>query len=630
MNFLGCKCNGCWKKCGADKCKANGNLKIALVGNPNVGKSVIFNALSGYYADVSNYPGTTVDVSRAYLEVGQLIDTPGAYSIGNYTDDEIVTKNILQTTDLVINVISAISLERDLFLTQQLIDMESPMIIVVNQLDEAKSREIKIDFEELEKLLGVKIIPTTAIKGQGISEIKKSIDYKEYKISPKKTPYIQDLFNNLDISKREKFVKLVEIEATDSENQREREIIYSQRREKINHIVSKVISESENGFDLAEYIGNILLNPFVGIVTAILMFYILYQVIGIFVAEKVVNFVSAAVKDHYSSWISGMVAQFAHQEWLKEILVGEFGILTMTIELLIGVLLPLVASFYLFMAVLEDSGYLPRLAVLTDRLLSKIGLNGRAVIPLLLGLGCTTMGVITTRILGSKRERVIATAILGLTIPCSAQIGVIIALIAAIGGLKIWALYILTIFVVMVLAGTLLNKMLKGQSTDFLIDIPPMRLPIIKNTLNKMFFRLFNFLKEASPMFLVGSLLVSVFKVTGILYLIHKILSPIVVYLLKMPEEFANVFIMGIIRRDFGSVEILKMAGLEGNAGILEPIQIFVAAVTVTLFVPCLAALIVIYKERGFKEASLIWLGSFIISILTGSILVRFLYFLWV
>ena len=629
MDLSGSKCKSCWKKCSAKQCEAFGNLKIALVGNPNVGKSVIFNALSGYYAEVSNYPGTTVDVSRAYLEVGQLIDTPGAYSIGNYTDDEIVTKNILQTANLVVNVISAISLERDLFLTQQLIDMEFPMIIVVNQLDEAKSRGIKIDFEKLEKMLDIKVVPAAAIKGQGLTDIKKAVEGKEYRHSFEKTPFIKEFFKTLDIPICERFVKLAEIESTDTEYQKERDIIASQRREKINRIVSEVISEEENKFELAEYVGNALLNPFVGMASGILMLYLLYQIIGVFIAGNIVDFLSTAVNEHYSTWISGLTGQYVHIEWLKELLVGEFGVLTMTVELVIGVLLPLVTGFYLFMAVLEDSGYLPRLAVLTDRVLNKIGLNGRAIIPVLLGFGCTTMGVITTRILGSKRERIIATALIGLAIPCSAQTGVIIALIAAIGGLKIWALYVLTIFTVMVLAGTLLNKILKGRASDFLIDIPPIRMPIVKNTLNKVFFRVFNFLKEASPMFLVGSLLVSILKVTGGLALFHKALSPIVVYLLKMPEEFANVFIMGMIRRDFGSVEILKMSGIEGNAGVLDPVQIFVAAVAVTLFVPCLAALIMIYKERGFKEASLIWLGSFIASVLTGSILIRLLYLIW-
>jgi len=623
MNFLGNNCKNCWKKGSCKEDKVLGQLKIALVGNPNVGKSVIFNALSGFYAEISNYPGTTVDISTAYMEEGQLIDTPGAYSIGNYTDDEIVTKNILYSADLVINVISAISIERDLFLTQQLIDMDFPLIVVVNQVDEAKLRGIKVDYKKLEELLGVKVIPTVAIRNQGIGEIKKSVANCEYRVSDSKTPYISELFHNIDTPGCEKLVKLTEIESKESENKPERELIYTQRRDRINYITSKVIYEVEKGLDLAEYIGNILLNPVVGIITALAILFLLYQVVGVFVAGEIVDFLSTGINENYIPWISGIVEKYSNIGFINEILVGEFGVLTMTVELTIGVLLPLVTSFYLFLAVLEDSGYMPRLAVLTDRLLSRIGLNGRAVIPLLLGFGCSTMGVITTRILGSKKERIIATALLGLTIPCSAQIGVIIALIAAIGGFKIWLLYILTIFIVMVLAGTFLNMFLKGQSTDFLMDIPPMRLPILKTSLNKVFFRVFNFIKEATPLFLIGSFVVSLLKVTGVLNLIHKILSPIVVHLLQMPEDFANVFIMGMIRRDFGSVEILKMAGLEGNTAVLDPVQIFVAAVVITLFVPCLAVLIVIYKERGFREATLIWLGSFVVSVITGALLIR-------
>jgi ferrous iron transport protein B len=276
------------------------------------------------------------------------------------------------------------------------------------------------------------------------------------------------------------------------------------------------------------------------------------------------------------------------------------------------------------MAILEDSGYLPRLAVLTDRFLSKIGLNGRAVIPLILGLGCVTMATITTRILGSKRERTIATAILGLAIPCSAQLGIIIGLVAVAGGLKAWLIYLITIFTVLVLVGTVLNRILPGKSTYLLIDLPPMRLPVLKNVLDKTFSKSMHFLKEASPLFFLGAFLVTMLQVSGGLNIIHQILAPLTVSLLNLPPEAATIFIMGIIRRDFGAAGLAKMAGI-GGVAVLSPIQILTSIVVLTLFVPCIASVIVMYKERGPKEASLIWFSSWVLAFLVGGILSRIL-----
>ncbi len=599
--------------------------KIALVGNPNAGKSVIFNALSGFYAEVSNFPGTTVDISRAFIKEGELIDTPGAYSLGNYTEDEAITQKILQKTDIIINVINALTIERDLFLTQQLIDMGLPLIIVINQVDAAEKKGVQINFKKMQELTGVVVIPAIAIRNQGIFDILKNIREKKYTISCQTTPYVEDFLKTEKIPLCERFNKLTSVESKDSSSAEVKDEIYKERRIKIDAILNEIISEKEQKFDLSEVIGNLLFNPVIGITSAIFMLYVLYQFLGVFIAGNVVDYTSTKISEIYTPWIYELITSIIPVNFINEILVGQFGLLTMTVELVFGVILPLIISFYLFMAILEDSGYLPRLAILTDNTLSKIGLNGRAVIPIMLGLGCSCMGVITTRILGSKKERAIATAILGLTIPCSAQLGIIIALVAIAGGLKAWFIYLTTIFGIMVLSGTVLNKLLKGKTSDLIIDIPQMRLPLIANTLNKTAFRIINFIKEAVPMFLAGSLFVSILDQTGGLKLLQKLFSPIVTNFLHLPEEFANVFIMGIIRRDFGSAGLIEMAGLESGHSILNPIQILTAAIVVTLFVPCLAALIIIYKERGVKEASLIWIASFIIAIIVGAIIANLL-----
>ncbi len=623
MSVFGCKsCNKCGKK--ALNPEIIDKLpKIVLVGNPNVGKSVIFNALSGFYVEVSNYPGTTVDVSRAFTEFGQIIDTPGAYSLGNYSDDEIVTQNIVQNADIIINIVSALSIERDLFLTQQLIDMGFPVILVVNQMDEAKKRGVDINNEKLAEILGIRVIPAVAIHKKGISEIINSIKNEQYYISNNKTPYIKELFKDKNITKYDKFEKILAIESQNSQNQEQKDIIYSQRRQIINLIISKIIVHTEKKESFSDVIGNLLLSPLIGIAVASGMLYLLFQILGVFIAGDIVDFLFTQLNEKYSPWIRELAGNFIPVSFINEILVGEFGILTMTVEIVIGVLLPLITAFYLFMAILEDSGYLPRLAVLTDNLLNKIGLNGRAVIPLLLGFGCGAMGTITTRILGSKKERTIATALIGITIPCAAQQGIIIALVAAIGGLKIWLLYLGCIFTIMVITGTVLNRLIQGRATDLLIDLPPMRMPLIFNTFSKTFFRIIHFLTEALPLFAIGSVLVSVLKMMGFLDWLQNFLSPVVVSLLHLPAEFTDIFVMGMIRRDFASVGLLDMAGLGAGPAALDNLQILVASVVITLFVPCLATLIVIYKERGIKEASLLWVGTFIISVFVGAVLTR-------
>ncbi|MFA6989899.1 MAG: ferrous iron transport protein B [Candidatus Gastranaerophilaceae bacterium] len=628
MSVFGCKSCGKCSNTACEKEIAADLPKVVLVGNPNVGKSVIFNALSGFYVEVSNYPGTTVDVSKAFTEFGEIIDTPGAYILGNYTDDEIVTQNIVKTADIIVNIVSALSIERDLFLTQQLIDMDFPVILVVNQMDEARKRGIDIDCKKLAELLGIKVISAVAIHKKGILDIINGIKNREFHVAESKTPYIKNLFKEQNISRCDKFSKILEIESQESKNTKEKDIIYSERRELVNELISKVVFHTEKKQNLADIIDDLLLNRFVGLIVAIGILYLLFQVVGVFISGNVVDFLFTNLNDKYCPWIAGIVKGVVPFAFINEILVGEFGVLTMTVKIVLGVLLPLLVAFYLFMAVLEDSGYLPRLAVMTDNILNKIGLNGRAVIPLLLGFGCGALGTLTTRILGSKKERTIATAILGVTIPCAAQQGIIIALIAAIGGFKVWILYLTTIFIVMVLIGTLMDRLIQGKASDLLIDLPPMRMPLLVNTFHKTFFRISNFLCEAIPLFAATSVLITVLNAVGFLKWLQKILSPIVVNLLHLPAEFSDIFVMGLIRRDFASVGLLGMAGAENGVKILSDLQILVASVVVTLFVPCLAALIVIYKERGAKEATLVWLGAFAICIMVGSILTRVLSFI--
>ncbi|MDP3487886.1 MAG: nucleoside recognition domain-containing protein, partial [Bacillota bacterium] len=269
---------------------------------------------------------------------------------------------------------------------------------------------------------------------------------------------------------------------------------------------------------------------------------------------------------------------------------------------------------YILLAILEDSGYLPRIAALLDRALTSIGLNGRAVIPLILGFGCVTMATITTRLLGTSRERLIAIVLLVVTIPCSAQLGVIVGLIAPLGWQHVFT-YVTAIFATFIIIGVVLNKLLPGKSSDLLIDLPPIRLPRVENVLKKTISKSYMFIAEAAPLFAIGALIIGVLEVTGALVAIQNVFAPLTVGWLKLPKEAATAFIMGIVRRDFGAAGLADMS--------LTAAQTVVAMVTITLFVPCIATVLVMFKERNWKEASILWISAFAIAFLVGGIVAQ-------
>jgi ferrous iron transport protein B len=297
------------------------------------------------------------------------------------------------------------------------------------------------------------------------------------------------------------------------------------------------------------------------------------------------------------------------------LLAGEFGVVTMTVTYIFGLLLPLVVAFYLLMSTLEDSGYLPRIAALSDRLMTGIGLNGRAIIPMILGFGCITMATMTTRILGSERERRIATALMAFAIPCSAQLGVVVALLAAAGGGMITVAYGAIMVLIFGLIGLAMDRVLPGKSTDLLIDLPPLRLPRPRNVLTKTFHKTVMFLKEVSLYFVIGALLLSVLEVTGALTALQGMLAPLTVGWLQLPEAASNAFVMGFVRRDFGAAGLYDLG--------LSSTQILVALVTITLFVPCIASVLIIMKERGRLFTAAVWFGSVGLAFFVGGVVAR-------
>lgn len=597
-----------------------GAKKIVLAGNPNVGKSVFFNSFTGMYVDVSNFPGTTVDISHGRFGKDVVIDTPGIYGISSFNDEECVARDVILDADIIVNIVDAVHMERDLFLTLQLIDTGIPVLVGLNMMDEAAQQGLSIDAELLEHLLGVPVVATSAIKGDGLGEVKKRVlEAQTGHVPAILKRDLQEMLNCIG-SQAE---ALLVLEGDENVADRhgvapgtKREAIYLERRNRVNDIIKHVVSQEMQQAQLRAKIGQMVLRPVTGIPIFIAILAAMYYLIGVVVAQNIVGFTEETImQGFYEPAVRAFVGKFVpEQSALGTILIGEFGLLTMTVTYILGLLLPLVIGFYFVLSIMEDSGYLPRLATLVDRFMNTIGLNGRAIIPVILGFGCVTMAAITTRILGSQRERTIAIAVLGLAIPCSAQLGVIAGMLAGIGAQYI-AIYCLVMLIVLGLVGTVLNRMLPGESTDLMIDLPPMRLPRLENVLKKTLTKSYAFLKEASPLFLFGALLISVLDLTGFLAAVQTGLAPLTEGILKLPRETATAFIMGMIRRDFGAAGLSDMP--------LSPAQTLVSLITITLFVPCIASMIVILKERGTKEGMIVWFGSWVMAFVIGGIVAQ-------
>ena len=588
--------------------------KLVLVGNPNVGKSVVFNYFTGIYVDVSNFPGTTVEISSGTYKDYLVMDTPGIYGVSSFNDEEKVARDVILEADVIVNVVDGVHLERDLFLTLQLADMGIPMVVAVNMMDEVERQKIEIDIKALEHRLGVPVIPIIAAQKVGMEELAEKMESAKPGKKDKKIGQLISQFKKDNLPDAKILLALeadIEIEGIADK----REEIYFERRKQVDELCKQIIKYKSTKAGIGDKIGYLLLRPVVAVPVLVLVLFLAYQLLGVLVAGEVVDFLEGWMVDNYEPWINGIITSFIPEgSVLAELLVGEFGILTMTVTYVVALLLPLVITFHLLLAVLEDSGYLPRLATMLDRGFHKIGLNGRAVIPMVLGFGCVTMASISTRILGSDRERLIAIVLLSLTIPCSAQLGVIAGLLAQIG-FWYFLLYISIIVAVFLITGTLLNKVVPGKSTDLLIDVPPMRLPVVKNVFQKTWSKSAHFVKEAGPIFALGALLIGVLNITGALEFLQNVMAPLVVSWMKLPKESATAFIMGIIRRDFGAAGFYDM--------VLTREQTLVAMTTLTLFVPCIASVVVILKERGLKQGLIVFLSCIAAAFLIGGALAQ-------
>ncbi|MDD3653342.1 MAG: ferrous iron transport protein B [Desulfotomaculaceae bacterium] len=590
-----------------------GGKKIVVAGNPNVGKSAIFNNLTGLYVDVSNYSGTTLGMACGRYKGDVIIDTPGVYGLTSSSEEERVTRDIILAADLVINVVNSVHINRDLFFTLQLIDLGIPVVVALNMIDEALQEGLKINVALLEKLLGVRVFPTDAVNKHGIDALKKGMYFARPGLVD---PAVMEALKKVSqqAGRRE---ALFLLEGDKEIGQRlglavgtGRETIFRERRSRANLIAEQVVKEVYKSKSIAARLGNWMLQPLTGLPILALVLWIVYELVGVFLAQFVIDLADNVMVAYYEPAIRFIVGWFIPPESvLNTVLAGQYGVLTLTVTYLIGLLLPLVLGIFLVLSVLEDTGYLPRTAILVDRTMSSLGLNGQAIIPLILGFGCVTMALITTRMLGTERERRISTFLLALGIPCSAQLAIITAVLAGTSQ-YFMLLYLLFMFVIVVGAGVLLQRFLPGRSSPLLIELPPLRLPGLQNVWKKTWTKSYQFIREAFPIFAGGALMLSLLDAYGILWSLRNLLAPVTVSWLHLPAEVADIFIMGLIRKEFGAAAVLSLQML--------PLQNFIVMLTLSLTVPCIASTMVILKERGWREGLFVWAIVYVMAFIIG------------
>lgn len=613
--------------------------RVALVGNPNVGKSVVFGWLTGQYATVSNYPGTTVEIAQGNSKFGGrkrvIVDTPGINSLIPMSEDERVTRDILlQEGDLkVIQVCDAKNLRRGLLITLQLAEMEKPTVLVLNMADEAKERGIFIDHLALSKLLAIPVLSTVATRRKGLDGLAKAL---EEGCRPQVTVFygpaaeggIREVEALLPAGQKGKRALALMLLAGDeslrewlhtglSEQAIQKiEGIYhrlqAQHREPLGFVINRArlntVDQILEGVFRKERssqgratlaLGSLTTHPVGGIPILLLVLYSMYKFVGDFGAGVGVDFMQKVVFGKGINPVATRAAEFLFP-WkpFQDLLVGPYGLLTMGLTYAIAIVLPIVGTFFFAFGLLEDSGYLPRLAVMANRFFRAMGLNGKAALPMVLGLGCDTMATLTTRVLETRKERILVTLLLALGVPCSAQIGVMVGMFGGLS-LKAVALWGLVVLGSMVLVGLSASKLIPGEKADFILEVPPLRFPTFDNILIKTLARLEWFLKEAVPLFLLGTFFLFAFDRLGLLKATQDLAEPLIVRFLGLPAKATEAFLLGFLRRDYGAAGLFVMA----RAGELDPVQIVVSLVTITLFVPCLANFFMIIKERGLWQA---------------------------
>jgi ferrous iron transport protein B len=631
-------------------------LNIALAGNANVGKSVIFNQLTGLHQHVGNWPGKTVERAEGTLNYEGLeinvIDLPGIYSLTTYSIEEVVSREYIavEKPDVIINVVDASTLERNLAFSIQLLELEPYMVVALNQIDVAEAKGIIVYPDELSKALGVPIVPTVAIKGAGLTDlIKTVIDAAEgtrakhisYGLEIEKrignivekleveTPYPRrwvavkllegdEAIENIIYTTTPNIKELVEEERMRIEDIHGHEIVsaitserYSIASRIAGEVTRHVIPEANLKDRLEEATSHPVLGYIIMIASILAVFY------GIF---------------SFGDWLAGLLdIFFTHVEDLYFNLLGVSEATSFIWDAIVGgfiggvvVALPYIGPFYFVLSFLEDSGYLARVAYLMDSAMHSIGLHGKGFIPVMLGFGCNVPAVLGARIMETERERLICAFVASL-VPCAARSIVIMGLVAAYVGFR-WALLLYVIdFLLIFVLGRIAYKVAPDEPVGLIMEIPGFRLPSVKISAKRTWFRLKHFVYEAFPIMVAGNFVIQLAAILGVLSLVESFMSPITVGWLGLPTAAGVVLIFGVLRKELTLILMGTLMGTTNFAEILSPVQMFVFAFVVMVYVPCISTIATLVKEFGYRKALIISGVEIGVAVMIGGVILRVL-----
>jgi len=613
-------------------------VKIALAGQPNCGKSTIFNAVAGYKAIVSNFPGTTVEYTKTKIKFGdrtiELIDLPGTYSLSTMDEAELsAVKFLLEGDfDVVINVIDASVMSRSLELTLELIEYDIPMVICLNMIDEAEKKGIVIDEKKLEEKFGIPVVKAIAIKGKGIRELFHSaIESAETKRKPYSFKYdemvereIEKCMKKLSI-KDEKgrlfaikilegdgFFKRLVKGAEEIDDGKLAEIIVKERHalamktfEEVARIFKGKRSTIENRIDA------FLLTGWRGYLFSISFFFLVLFLIFSFGGwiEEIALAPLDKILDHLSKYEGSFYRLI---EGLVQGIAGG-----------IAVVLPYLLPLLFILSLTEDAGILPRIAFAFDSIMHRIGLHGKSVIPFVIGYGCNVPAIMSTKILETESERKKVALLTGL-IPCSARTTVILAMIGFYGGFYAVVIYYLFNLFVIGISGRIIAA-LTAPAPGLIIEIPPYRPPYVNMVFKKVWFRTKDFIFRAWPILIVGSIFFSLLKVFNIEDDINSFLAPFTKGILGLPPVLGITLIFGILRKELSMIMLMAAIGTTDISSYMSMGEIIRFTVFITFYIPCLATIIYIWKNFGGRFTVLAVIFNTVIATLL-TFLSRFLF----
>jgi ferrous iron transport protein B len=552
-------------------------MRILLVGNPNVGKSALFSRLTGTHIIASNYPGTTVGFTKGYLKLGEeraeLIDVPGNYTLEPTSKAEEVAVEMLKEGDLVINVVDATNLERNLNLTLQLLERQTPVIVALNMWDDTKHRGINVDAAKLEELLGVPVVPTVGVTGQGVKELVR-------RLPEAKVPKNARTYSNSD-----------------------------ERWARVGDIVSQVQSLSHRHHRWYEHLEDASSHRLGGIFIAILVLFATFWFVR-FIGEGIIGYVADPLFEGlWTPLLMKLSTALGPGSFWHNILIGNligggidysqsFGLLSTGLYIPLAAVLPYIIAFYLALGILEDVGYLPRLAVLMDTIMHRLGLHGYAIIPTILGFGCNVPAVMATRILESRKQRFIAATLISIGVPCVALQAMIIGVVGGQGvgyqGVGYVAMVYGSLFISWVVIGLILNRAVKGFNPELLVEIPPYRLPPWRVIGEKLWLRVSGFIKEALPVVLGTVLVVNILYHLGVFNAIADITAPVLTGLWGLPKETITALVVGFLRKDVAMGMLAPLA--------LTAKQLVISSTVLAMFFPCVATFVIMARELGARD----------------------------